>query len=64
MNKIEQIKPIKKARIGLYSVGLKAYWNQFEGLKERLIFSSRANILITKQTYPLSFEETSLDKSA
>lgn len=32
------IKPVKKARIGLYSVGLKAYWNQFEGLKERIIY--------------------------
>ena len=31
------IKPIKKARIGLYSVGLQAYWDQFPGLKERLI---------------------------
>jgi L-arabinose isomerase len=37
MSTIKFIKPIKKARIGLYSVGLKAYWNQFEGLKERLI---------------------------
>ena len=25
-----------KPRIGLYSVGLKAYWSQFEGLKERM----------------------------
>jgi len=32
MSTIKTIKPIKKARIGLYSVGLKAYWNQFEGL--------------------------------
>jgi L-arabinose isomerase len=31
------IKPIKKARIGLYTIGLRAYWNQFEGLRERLI---------------------------
>ena len=31
------IKPIKKARIGLYSVGLRAYWDQFPGLRERLI---------------------------
>ncbi len=37
MSTIEQIKPVKKARIGLYSVGLKAYWNQFQGLRERLI---------------------------
>lgn len=33
----EKIKPIKKARVGLYSVGLKAYWDQFKGLRERLI---------------------------
>jgi len=37
MGNIEIIKPVKKARIGLYSVGLKAYWNQFEGMRERLI---------------------------
>ena len=29
-------KPLKKPRIGLYSMGLKAYWNQFPGLRERL----------------------------
>ncbi|MDI3312426.1 MAG: arabinose isomerase, partial [Thermoanaerobacterium sp.] len=34
---IKLVKPIKKAKIGLYTVGLKAYWNQFEGLKERII---------------------------
>ena len=28
---------IQKARIGLYSAGLKAYWSQFSGLRERLI---------------------------
>ncbi|MDQ1908988.1 L-fucose/L-arabinose isomerase family protein [Paenibacillus sp. GD4] len=28
---------MKKARIGLYSVGLRAYWDQFPGLRERLI---------------------------
>jgi len=37
MSVIPRIKPIKKARIGIYSVGLKVYWNQFEGLRERLI---------------------------
>ena len=26
----------KKPRIGLYSMGLKAYWSQFPGLRERL----------------------------
>jgi L-arabinose isomerase len=28
------IKPIKRGRIGLYSIGLEAYWSQFLGLKE------------------------------
>lgn len=37
MSTLKPIKPVKKARIGLYSVGLKAYWSQFEGLRERLI---------------------------
>lgn len=27
----------KQARIGIYSMGLKAYWTQFPGLKERMI---------------------------
>lgn len=34
---LEPIKPIKKGRVGLYTIGLKAYWDQFPGLKERLI---------------------------
>ncbi len=31
------IKPAKRPRIGLYSVGLRAYWEQFPGLHNRLI---------------------------
>lgn len=31
-----RIKDIKKARVGLYSAGLKAYWDQFDGLEARL----------------------------
>jgi L-arabinose isomerase len=31
------MKPMKQPRIGLYSVGLRAYWEQFPGLRERLI---------------------------
>jgi L-arabinose isomerase len=31
------IKPAKRPRIGLYSIGLRAYWEQFPGLRERLI---------------------------
>ena len=27
----------KKPRIGIYTMGLKAYWNQFPGLRERLL---------------------------
>lgn len=30
-------KALKKPRIGLYSMGLKAYWTQFPGLRERMI---------------------------
>ena len=30
------MKQSEKVRIGLYSAGLRAYWAQFEGLKERL----------------------------
>lgn len=31
------IKPARKARIGLYSIGHPHYWNQFEGLYDRLV---------------------------
>ncbi|MFD0715015.1 hypothetical protein [Paenibacillus sp. GCM10027626] len=31
------VKPVKKPRIGLYSVGLEAYWGQFPTLRDRLI---------------------------
>ena len=34
---IDPIKPSKRARIGLYSAGLHAYWDQFPGLHDRLI---------------------------
>ncbi|MCF6411387.1 L-fucose/L-arabinose isomerase family protein [Pseudalkalibacillus salsuginis] len=27
----------KRARVGVYSIGLKAYWDQFSGLRERLL---------------------------
>lgn len=37
MNNIKAIKAVKKAKVGLYSVGLRTYWDQFEGLKERLL---------------------------
>lgn len=37
MSLLSSIKPVKRPRIGLYSVGLRAYWEQFPGLKERLI---------------------------
>ena len=36
MSLLTPIKPAKKPRIGLYSVGLRAYWEQFPGLRERL----------------------------
>lgn len=36
MSIFQPIKPVKKARIGLYTIGLQTYWKQFPGLKERL----------------------------
>ena len=33
---MEKIKAVKKARICFYTMGLKAYWNQFAGLHDRL----------------------------
>ncbi|MBB3128231.1 L-arabinose isomerase [Paenibacillus rhizosphaerae] len=36
MSLLPPVKPSRKARIGLYSVGLAAYWEQFPGLRERL----------------------------
>jgi len=42
---LENIK-YKKARIGLYSTGLEAYWEQFPQLQERLI---SYNLFIQKQ---------------
>ena len=41
MSLLSPIKPAKKPRIGLYSVGLRAYWDQFPGLRERLIAYGR-----------------------
>lgn len=37
MEALTPLKPVKRPRIGLYSVGLRAYWEQFPGLRERLI---------------------------
>ena len=37
MAPLTALKPGAKPRIGLYSVGLAAYWEQFPGLRERLI---------------------------
>jgi L-arabinose isomerase len=36
MSLLDPIKPAKMPRIGLYSAGLRAYWDQFPGLRERL----------------------------
>ncbi len=33
---MESIKPPRKPRVGLYSIGHPHYWNQFDGLRERL----------------------------
>src|SRR6185436_18896774 len=37
MSLLTPIKPAKRPPIGLYSIGLRAYWEQFPGLRERLI---------------------------
>lgn len=37
MKEMSPLKKTKKARVGLYSSGLHAYWVQFPGLRERLI---------------------------
>jgi len=37
MDALSKIKPIKKGRIGIYTVGLKSYWPQFKGLRDRVI---------------------------
>ncbi len=37
MWQLQPIKKPKRARIGLYSIGLEAYWGQFPGLRERLL---------------------------
>ena len=34
---MEKLGKNSKARIGIYTMGLKAYWNQFAGLRERMI---------------------------
>jgi L-arabinose isomerase len=41
MSMLTPIKPAQRPRIGLYSIGLRAYWGQFPGLKERLIAYGR-----------------------
>ncbi len=37
MPHLPAIKPLRRPRVGLYSTGLRAYWDQFPGLRERLI---------------------------
>ena len=34
---MEKLKAVRKARIGIYTMGLKAYWNQFQGLHDRML---------------------------
>ena len=34
---MEKLKQTKPARIGIYTMGLKPYWDQFPGLRERVI---------------------------
>jgi L-arabinose isomerase len=37
MSALTALKPARRPRIGLYSVGLRAYWDQFPGLRDRLV---------------------------
>ncbi|MDR1131989.1 MAG: L-fucose/L-arabinose isomerase family protein [Oscillospiraceae bacterium] len=37
METASKLKETAKPKIGLYSMGLRAYWSQFEGLRERLL---------------------------
>ena len=32
-----KLKETKKAKIGIYTMGLKAYWSQFAGLHDRML---------------------------
>ena len=41
MEQLTRLKEMKRARIGLYSAGLHAYWDQFEGLKDCLLDYNR-----------------------
>lgn len=34
---MNKLKDVKKARIGVYTMGLKCYWGQFEGLHDRML---------------------------
>lgn len=34
---MKKLKPARKPRIGIYTMGLKHYWDQFPGLRERLL---------------------------
>ena len=51
MSLLTPIKPAKKPRIGLYSVWLRAYWDQFPGLRERLLAEGH-------EPYPVSVPRT------
>ena len=45
-----------QARVGIYSAGLKAYWSQFEGLKERLtLYGQHVEALISDQAEVYNF---------
>src|SRR3990167_5257659 len=37
LSTFKRIKPTRKARVGLYSIGLDRYWAQFKGLHDRLV---------------------------
>lgn len=38
---MQKIKEPRKAKIGIYTMGLQCYWAQFEGLRDRLLAYGR-----------------------
>ncbi|MBO5336693.1 MAG: L-fucose/L-arabinose isomerase family protein [Lachnospiraceae bacterium] len=43
---MNKLKMPRKARIGIYTMGLKTYWNQFEGLRDRMLLYG--NFIVSK----------------
>ena len=41
IGQMQKIKEPRKAKIGIYTMGLQCYWAQFEGLRDRLLAYGR-----------------------